>query len=224
MKKFTTIATVTMASLMMMAAPVATFASETEAVAETETVTADRFISFADATEIATKDAGLNHADITFNKKLQTFEDGIRVYEIEFMIPGETKYEYTIDATTADIIERDSDDWEAEDDAEYAGLLAENQNLFDFEAAEAQIVVMPAVNQVIEEVAKDRQEDLCYYKDGFEYDDGRIVYVIGVMFPKEEKFEYKFDMNSGNVVESDSDSWEADDNAEYRQLLEEHNM
>ena len=225
MKKITTIATIAMASFMMMAAPVASFAAESadETESVTEAVTMER-LSFEDAVAIATDAAGLSAEDVTFSKKMQTFEDGVRVYEIEFMIPGETRYEFTINAKTGDIMDQDTEDWEAEDDEEYAGLLAENQNLFDFNAAETQIVVMPAANTVIEEVAKDRQEDLCYYKDGFEYDDGRIIYVFGVMFPQETKFEYKFDMNTGAVIDNETESWEAEDNAEYRELLEEHNL
>ena len=60
------------------------------------------------------------------------------------------------------------------------------------------------------------------YKDGIEYDDGRIVYVLCAMLPTEMKFEYKFDMKTGDVVESEKEEWEAEDNAEYREILESH--
>ena len=59
-------------------------------------------------------------------------------------------------------------------------------------------------------------------KDGIEYDDGRIVYVLCAMLPTEMKFEYKFDMKTGDVVESEKEEWEAEDNAEYREILESH--
>ncbi len=222
MKKFTSIATITMASLMLVAAPAVSFAAEN--TTETESASQEHLITFVDATEIATNAAQLSADDVVFSKKMQTYEDGIAVYEIDFLIPNETKYEYTIDAKTGDIIDSEIEGWEEDDNEDYAALLAEDQALFDFEAAKTQIVTMPAVSQVIEEVAKGREEELCYYKDGFDYDDGRIVYVFGVMFPKEEKFEYKFDMNTGAVVDLDKDIWEADDNAEYRQLLEDHNL
>ena len=106
--------------------------------------------------------------------------------------------------------------------ADYAALLAESQNLFDFEAAETQIVVMPASSTLIDECAKERHTELAYYKDGIGYDDGRIVYVLCAMLPTEMKFEYKFDMKTGDVVESEKEEWEAEDNAEYREILESH--
>ena len=98
-------------------------------------------VTFKDAVEIALKDAGLQKDSVTFNKKMRTYEDGMPVYEIQFLVPGETKYEYVIDDKTGEIREKDAESWEAEDDADYAALLAESQNLFDFEAAETQIVV-----------------------------------------------------------------------------------
>ena len=127
-----------------------------------------------------------------------------------------------IDDKTGEIREKDAESWEAEDDADYAALLAESQNLFDFEAAETQIVVMPASSTLIDECARERQTELAYYKDGIEYDDGRIVYVLCAMLPTEMKFEYKFDMKTGDVVESEKEEWEAEDNAEYREILESH--
>ena len=145
-------------------------------------------VTFNDAVEIALKDAGLQKDSVTFNKKMHTYEDGMPVYEIQFLVPGETKYEYVIDDKTGEIREKDAESWEAEDDADYAALLAESQNLFDFEAAETQIVVMPASSTLIDECAKERQTELAYYKDGIEYDDGRIVYVLCAMLPSRFNF------------------------------------
>ena len=81
---------------------------------------------------------------------------------------------------------------------------------------------MPASSTLIDECARERQTELAYYKDGIEYDDGRIVYVLCAMLPTEMKFEYKFDMKTGDVVESEKEEWEAEDNAEYREILESH--
>ena len=42
------------------------------------------------------------------------------------------------------------------------------------------------------------------------------------MIPKEVKFEYKFDMKTGEVISSEKEEWEAEDNVEYREILESH--
>ena len=220
------IALATMLSAAMMITAVTPAFAESTSEAATENtenaVSVEDQVTFNDAVEIALKDAGLQKDSVTFNKKMRTYEDGMPVYEIQFLVPGETKYEYVIDDKTGEIREKDAESWEAEDDADYAALLAESQNLFDFEAAETQIVVMPASSTLIDECARERQTELAYYKDGIEYDDGRIVYVLCAMLPTEIKFEYKFDMKTGDVVESEKEEWEAEDNAEYREILESH--
>ena len=80
-------------------------------------------VTFKDAVEIALKDAGLQMDSVTFNKKMRTYEDGTPVYEIQFLVPGETRYEYVIDDKTGEIREKDAESWEAEDNAEYREIL-----------------------------------------------------------------------------------------------------
>ena len=48
------------------------------------------------------------------------------------------------------------------------------------------------------------------------------MYVLCAMLPTEMKFEFKFDMKTGDVVASEKEEWEAEDNAEYREILESH--
>ena len=105
-------------------APVATESTESA-------VSLDKQVTFKDAVEAAVKDAGLQEDKVTFSKKMHTFEDGKQVYEIKFMVPGETKFEYVIDDKTGEIKDKESEAWEAEDDKEYAALLSESQKLFD---------------------------------------------------------------------------------------------
>lgn len=195
---------------------------------ETQIVTAstgsERMVTFDDAVRTALDDAGLKKEDVVFNKKMRTYEDGMPVYEIQFLVPGEMKFEYVIEDGTGEIREKETEPWETGDDAEYVALLLEKERYFDFEAPENQIVVMPASSTLIDECAKERQTELAYYKDGMEYDDGRIVYVLGAMIPKEMKFEYTFDMKTGDVVESEKEEWKAEDNDEYREILETHDL
>lgn len=57
------------------------------------------------AKEAAVKDAGLNVNDISFTKAEKETNDGISVYEIEF-IYGAAEYDYEINASTGSIIKK----------------------------------------------------------------------------------------------------------------------
>lgn len=59
------------------------------------------------AKEAAVKDAGLNVNDISFTKAEKETDDGISVYEIEF-IYGAAEYDYEINASTGSIIKKEN--------------------------------------------------------------------------------------------------------------------
>lgn len=67
-------------------------------------------ISIDKARSIALSDAGFKESDVTFTKsELDTDNNtGIKSYEIDF-INGDTKYEYTINAETGAIIEKEAE-------------------------------------------------------------------------------------------------------------------
>ena len=216
------IAIVSLLSVTMMLSAVTHAFAQEKAESATETAVETSLfdgLTFNDAVEIALKDAGLEEDAVKFSKKMHSVEDGHMVYEISFIVPGETKYAYEINDKDGEIIEKGSSSWDAEDDAEYAALISETKNYFDFEAAESQIVVMPAKSILIDECAKERQMELIIYRDGFKYDDGKFVYELSEMIPKKAKFEYKFDMETGKVIESEKEGWEAEDNYEFQGIL-----
>lgn len=55
------------------------------------------------AKEIALNHAGLSASDVTFVKAELDYEDGVRVYEIEFW-SGRTEYDYEINAESGEIV------------------------------------------------------------------------------------------------------------------------
>lgn len=69
-------------------------------------------ISLEDAKRIALSRAGKAAAGVIFTKAKQDFEDGRRVYEIEFYVPGGMEYEYEIDAVDGTILEEDTEPWD----------------------------------------------------------------------------------------------------------------
>ena len=66
------------------------------------------FIGVDKAKTIAADHAGVYASSVTFSKAKLENDDGMQVYEIEFYYNG-MEYEYTISATTGDIIEYDYD-------------------------------------------------------------------------------------------------------------------
>ena len=74
-----------------------------------------QYITAQSAKQIALNHAGLNAGRVTFTKAKLTTEDGIRVYEVEF-ITDDYEYEYEIDAKTGRIIEFSVDSLYDDDD------------------------------------------------------------------------------------------------------------
>lgn len=73
------------------------------------------YIGKAKAKSIALKDAGVSASSATFTKTKLDYEDGIRVYEIEFYT-NSTEYEYEINAKTGKICDMDVEHFDYDDD------------------------------------------------------------------------------------------------------------
>lgn len=84
----------------------------TENVTTTGSVSEKAYIGKDKALEIAYSDAGVNSSDVTRSKVEMDYDDGVMVYEVEF-IHNNREYDYEINATNGTIIERD---WEYDDD------------------------------------------------------------------------------------------------------------
>ena len=73
------------------------------------------YIGKAKAKSIALKDAGVSASSATFTKTKLDYEDGIRVYEIEFYT-NSAEYEYEINAKTGKIRDMDVERFDYDDD------------------------------------------------------------------------------------------------------------
>ena len=91
------------------AAPEDTTGEDTAADGQTET-TDDGYIGEDKALEIALADAGLSKDDVTLTAVKLDYEDdrGVYEYEVEFH-QGQTEYDYSIDAVTGEIRDKDKD-------------------------------------------------------------------------------------------------------------------
>ena len=98
------------------------FAAIVGAMAAATTVSAAT-ISQESAKRTALEAAGVQEERVIFKEVETDYDDGREIYEVDFFIPGEIKYEYDIDANTGEIVEQDTDLWEADDYVEYAYLI-----------------------------------------------------------------------------------------------------
>lgn len=75
---------------------------------QTGSQTSGGLIGVEKAKSIAASDAGLTVSQVNFVKAYQDYDDGIYVYEVEF-ISGDLEYEYEIHGTSGTIMDKDVD-------------------------------------------------------------------------------------------------------------------
>lgn len=172
-------------------------------------------LTIDEAVETALTDAGLSKDAVTFSKVMSDYDNGVSVYDIHFMVPEQTKYEYEVDYATGSIIQREQEPWEAEDSFEYEALLTKESPYFDFTLQD----VTQAFADAISAATSDMPENSRLYKLGTDYDDGMVLFNIGYLVPGEMKFDYKIDCATGSILGQETDPWEAEDDMEYAALL-----
>lgn len=188
------------------------------APADAVSIIAENEIGMDQAVQTALEDAGLTEDKVQFSKKINEFSDGKCKYDIHFIIPGETKFEYELDAMTGDILERDQELWEADDDLEYQGLLAAGQGFFDIGSADVQKALEEAFQAAIKDAGLS-EDQVTIYQYGVGYDEGNVILEANFFIPGETKFDYDVVLETKAIDDRDQEVWEADDDAEYGALL-----
>ena len=151
--------------------------------ASPETVASAQGISREKARSIALSDASLSAADVTFTKTKLDREDGMLVYEIEF-VTAAAEYEYEIDAVTDAIRERSIE------------TRATAQP-----AASSYIGVDQAKSIALKHAGLSAAE-VSFTKAKLEKDDGLRKYEIEFIKGSTE-YEYEIDAATGSVLEYD---------------------
>lgn len=140
-------------------------------------------IGVEEAKAIALKHAGLSASKVTFLKAKLDYDDGRRVYDVEFY-SGTQEYDYEIDAADGAIL---SCDWDVED----ANIGGQSGSYI----SEAQ------VRKIVEEKAGVKGT---FRKLKLDYDDGRTVYE-GEMVSGGIEYEFEVDAANGAVLDWDVD-------------------
>ena len=168
-----------------------------------------------DAVNAALGDAGVAEADAAVYKKVWEYSDGKQKFDIHFMIPGQTKYEYEIDAANGSILKHSAEAWEAEDDMEYAGLTGG----YTADPAAEEETIQKAVAAAVADAGK-KEDEIVVYRCGQDFENGKAVIAVDFLQAGQTKFEYDIDPQTGDVVTREQEAWEADDDMEFAGLLD----
>lgn len=141
-------------------------------------------ITEAKAKEIALSDAGVKESDTAYLKVKTDYDDGVKVYEVEFYAGG-TEYDYEIDAQTGKIRGMDHD--------------AEGYTPTQTGSAKSEADIQAiALAKVPGATASDLKMHL-------DHDDGRQVYE-GSIYYNQMEYEFTIDAYSGAILEWESES------------------
>lgn len=141
------------------------------------------------AKSIALKHAGVAASDTAFIYAKLDYENGLRVYDVEFF-SGNKEYDYEIDAATGDVVSFDQDiEW-------YAAGGYQAQANTDIGAEKAKSTAL--------EHAGVAAADTVFINAELDYDDGMRVYDVE-FFSGNKEYDYKIDAASGTLLGFDYD-------------------
>ena len=140
------------------------------------------------AKKIALDHAGIRESDATFIKAKLDYEDGRRVYEVEFY-SGNTEYDYEIDAETGRIVSYDHE-------IEYYDIPGNNNSGSYISEARVKEIVLARVPGA-------RVSDIRKLK--LDRDDGRMIYEGEIIYGGME-YEFEIDASTGTIIEWDVES------------------
>ena len=162
----------------------ATGTSTSTATSTTSGTSTGTAIDEAKAKSIALSDAGVKEADTAYLKVKLDYDDGAKIYDVEFYAGG-TEYDYEIDAATGDIRSVDHD--------------AEGYTAPQTGSAKSEADIQAiALAKVPGATASDLRMHL-------DHDDGRQVYE-GSIYYNNMEYEFTIDAYSGAILEWDSES------------------
>jgi uncharacterized membrane protein YkoI len=149
------------------------------------------YIGAEKAKEIALADAGLKSTEVKFARARLEFDDGIYEYDVEFY-KGSTEYDYSVDALTGKILEKDFD-------AEYIRKKSEPKRTVKYEitADEAKAIALKH--------AKVAEADVTFARSNLTFDDGVYEYEVE-FYSGNTEYDYDIDAVTGKITSFDSDA------------------
>ena len=147
------------------------------------TVSTGDYIGSEKAREIALDHAGVSEKDAAFIRTELDYENGRRVYEVEFW-SGSTEYDYEIDAATGDVVSYDYD--------------IENYSIPSGSSSNGSYIGETRAKELVRDKAGISGGYFIDFK--FEFDDGRYVYE-GELRDGYIEYEFEIDALTGAFLE-----------------------
>lgn len=181
------------------------------------------------AKAIALKDAGLTENDVEFIKANLDYDDGKKVYDVEFYAENK-EYDYEIDASSGDIISHDyeTESYDSTDktsrntsgkgtdktsrDTSGKGADKTSRNTSDKgtdktsrDTSDKSTVTLAQAKKIALKKAGLTESDGYWNKEKTDRDDGHTVYELEFI-SGETEYEFEIDAKNGNILEYDKES------------------
>ena len=169
-------------------------------------------VSLEDAKKTALETAGVTEDQVIFKKAVQDLDDGREIFEIDFFVPHEMKYEFDVDASTGKVVDQGMDLWEKDDDVEYAFLMKEAEKNAKAAAAEAsgEVTELQAKEIAVKDAGLE-MDAVTFTKCKRDMDDGMEQFEIEFHTADFSEYEYDICVKDGRILSKDSDFFEFDD-------------
>ena len=154
------------------------------------------------AQKTALEAAGVKEEDVIFKKAGKELDDGREIFEVDFFIPGEVKFEFDIDAASGAIIEQDMDLWEPEDDFEYAALIEKAGK--EIKVPDGEITELQAKTIALKDAGL-KTDEVLFTKCKKDLDDGIEKFEIEFKTSDFMEYEYEIDAADGTILEKSAD-------------------
>lgn len=158
-----------------------------ETLAETTTTAAATGITEDDAKDIAVKDAGVDAAAVMFTKVKVDYEDGIKIYEVDFYT-ADAEYDYEIAVADGSVVKKS-----------HETVAGGTPNKGDYIGSDrAEEIALADASLTAADVKFSKRTEL-------DIDDGRAEYEVEFYVGSTE-YDYKIDAVSGAVIEKETDN------------------
>ncbi len=162
----------------------------------TASITAER------AKQIALNHAGLSSSQVSFVRAHLDWEDGRRVYEVEFYNTSNyTEYDYEIDASSGDILSYDHEAEYYQRPSTGTGSSGNSGNTGTTTITETQ------AQQIALSHAGLSSSQVSFIRSKLDWDDGRRVYEVEFYNTSNyTEYDYEIDASSGDILSYDHDA------------------
>jgi len=152
------------------------------------------------AVETAINDAGEFGNGAVVYRYGPDLENGKSVISVNFFLAGQTKYEYDIDVQTGEIVTREQEAWEPDDDMEFAGLLDPEAAAAKASSASGELTEKDALAIALQDAGL-AESDVTVTENHREMDDGIDKYSISFRTADGAEYDYDIDALNGSILE-----------------------